>query len=97
MPTRFALNGVTCTGTPGHARSTRRRRPQRRHLRSRPAPSPTPTTTCDPAVDYRWTSTGPLANPKAGWVSLKDFTNVVYNGKHLVYAIDDDTGTRGAR
>ncbi|WP_097867269.1 non-reducing end alpha-L-arabinofuranosidase family hydrolase [Streptomyces sp. rh34] len=49
---------------------------------------------CDLPGTYRWASSGPLAQPKPGWVSLKDFTVVPYEGKQLVHATTHDTGTR---
>lgn len=54
------------------------------------------TGTCPLPTTFKWTSTGALAQPKSGWVSLKDFSSVVYNNQHIVYlSTVDNAGAYG--
>jgi hypothetical protein len=52
--------------------------------------------TCPLPTKFKWTSSAPIAQPKSGWVSLKDFTNVVFNGQHIVYMSMHDSSAYGS-
>jgi hypothetical protein len=54
------------------------------------------TSSCTLAPPFRWSSTGALAQPANGWVSLKDFSSTMYNGKHIVYASNHNSNAYGS-
>lgn len=41
--------------------------------------------TCALPTTFKWTGTDPLAQPKNGAVSMKDFAHAFHNGQHVIY------------
>ena len=102
LPDNIVLNGTACngiaTGLPRTtARATTARATTAKPTTAGPITSAPLTATSPPCLlpsTYRWTSTGMLATPQSGWSTVRDFTHVVYDGKHLVYASTvNTTGT----
>lgn len=54
------------------------------------------TVTCTLPSTFKWTGDGPFAQPKNGWVAMKDPTYVFHNNKHIIYYTTHDESAWGS-